>query len=125
MVKSDQLVIAIIIAIITVHTAVWVIGYFTHKLSYLFSFVNAIAAILLIGYWVINQLTIQQHIIEGREIAVLSFELLAAILSVYTIICHPVSSPFKIAQYIIFGIHFIVLIAALLFMLTFKINRLI
>ena len=124
MIKSDQTIIVIIVALLITHITLWAVGYFTHKLSYLFSFLNAAAAIALIGYWAINELSIQQHSVEGREIIVLYFELSVALVSVYTIVCHPVSSGFKIVQYIVFGIHFIVLIAGLVFMLTFKINKL-
>ncbi|MEO6819006.1 MAG: hypothetical protein ABI204_04725 [Ginsengibacter sp.] len=124
MIKSDQLVIVGIIAILFIQTTVWIVGYSIHKLSYLFSFVNSTAAIILIGYWIINQLRIQQHCIECREIIVLCAELLVAVISIFTIVSHPVSTGYKIVQYIIFGIHFTVLVAALIFMLTFKINKL-
>lgn len=124
MVKSDQLVIAIIIALLIVYIAVWVVGYFTHRLSYLFSFLNAAAAMCIIGYWAINQLHIQQHVVETREMVILRLELLVTVAGVYTIVFHPVSMPFKITQYVIFGTHFIALVAALIFMLSFKITKL-
>ena len=125
MVKSDQLVITIIVALLIVYITVWVAGYFSHRISYLFSFLNAAAAMCLICYWAIHQLQIQQHAVETREMAVVLLEMLVTVISIYTIVLHPVSMPFKVTQYIIFGIHFIVLIAALVFMLTFKMNRLI
>ena len=49
MIKSDQMVMVIIVALLIIHTTVWAVGYFTHKLSYLFSFVNAAAAMLLLA----------------------------------------------------------------------------
>lgn len=101
-----------------------VVGYVTHKPAYLLAFVNAADGILLIGYWLTNQLRIQQHSLEGREIIVLILELLVAVFSLYTIFYYPVSNPFEILQYIIFATNLIVLIAAFIFVLTFKIAKL-
>ena len=124
MVKSDQPVIITLAALLFLHTILWIVGYFSDRLSYLFSFLNAATAVMIIVFWSVHEFRIKQHFIEGRELTALGLELLVAAVSIFTILVHPASHSFKITQYIVFGIHFTVLVAGLIFMLTFKITKL-
>lgn len=52
----------------------------------------------LIGYWAINQLYTEQHDVDTREMIVLWLEMLVTVVSMYTIVFHLVSMPFKITN---------------------------
>ena len=107
------------------HVAVWVIGYRTNKVAGAITFLNLAAAFSLVVYWLFNQLNITQHIIEGREIIVLVVEVLLMVCAVYSIVTGSRYNWLKIMQYIFFVIHLLVLLLGLIFMVTFKINKLI
>ena len=65
--KPGQIVNISLAALVIVHIAIWAIGYFTHKFSYLLTFLNSLAAILLIGYWAVNEMHIRLHTIEVEK----------------------------------------------------------
>lgn len=110
--------------VILIHLTVWVAGYFNNKLFSLISFLNLAFAISILAYWIINQLRIQQHTIELREVVVLIFEVMVAASALYNTISAGNYKSLRILQYIFFGLDITILIAALIFMLTFKITRL-
>jgi hypothetical protein len=122
--NSDKQVILIISLIIVAYVLTWITGFLKHQLAYYFSFLNAATALALIVYWVQKQLRITQHFFEGREIAVLCLEGLAAGIAVYYILMRPGVQWIKMVQYIAFGLHFTALVLFLVFMLTFKMNKL-
>lgn len=76
-------------------------------------------------YWIVRQLQIQQHIYEFRETAVLGAELLIVGMGIYTMISKQWVSWVKVVQYTVFGIHLGVLVVVLIFMLCFKMNKMI
>ena len=123
--KSDQWVSITLVVLIIIHFSTWIIGFVTNKLSYLTALLNLVAGLSILLYWGQKQLRIQQHYIEPREIIVLSFELLVIGCTVYSFITKQWSNGIRIAQYIFFGIHLTALLLFLIFMLTFKMNRLI
>ena len=122
--KTDQWVIIIVVAILVLHIAVWATGYRINKLSLFIAAVNLLAGFSLIMYWAVKQLRITQHHFELREAVVLGFEVIVVACAMYEITVSQRSNFLKIMQYIFFGIHFTVLIAALIFLLTFKMNKL-
>lgn len=122
--KIDEWVNSIIVVLLLVHASVWAFGYFTNRLLYLVSFLNLAVGVAIIAYWVAKQFQIQQHNFDALEIAVLCFETIVIAAAVYSIFTSTVHNWLKVTQYIFFGIHFLVLIAAIIFMLTFKINKL-
>jgi hypothetical protein len=122
--NSDKQVIVIISLIIVAYILTWITGVLKHQVAYYFSFLNAATALGLIVYWVQKQLSITQHFFEGREIAVLCLEGLVAGIAVYCILTRPGMQWVKVIQYIAFGLHFTVLVLFLVFMLTFKMNKL-
>ena len=125
MIKSDQSVVIIMGLLILLYLSVWVVGYFTGKLFYFMSILNLASAAAIILYWTVRQLKIQQHTIELREIVVLGAELTVIACAVYVIAAGNKFNWLKVVQYIFFTIHFLLLLLALIFMLTFKMNRLI
>ncbi len=123
--KSDQWINITVVVFILLHLSIWVVGLLTNKLSYLTACLNLVAGISIIVYWVQKQLRIDQHYIELREIIVLCFELLVVGCTLYSFITRQWDNGIRIAQYIFFGIHLAALLLFLIFMLTFKMNKLI
>ena len=122
--NSDKQVILIISLLIVAYILTWITGFMKHQLAYCFSFVNAATALGLIVYWAQKQFRITQPIFEGREIAVLCLEGLVAGIAVYYILVRPGVQWVKVVQYVVFGLHFTALVLFLVFMLTFKMNKL-
>ncbi len=122
--KSDPWIIAAIVLAILLYLAAWLNGYFTTKRFLLISLTNLITGLSIIIYWAFRQWQIEQHIVEGREVALLIFELAVTGFAIYSLFYHCWSSSLKKVQAIFFGIHLAVLILLLIFMLTFKMNRL-
>ena len=122
--KSDQWVNIILVMLMLLYLSVWVFGYYSNKLSVAITCLNFIAALSIVAYWVVRQMKITQHFIEPREIIVLGFEVLIICCALYAIINGYRNSAIKIMQYVCFGIHGLLLILSLIFMLTFKINKL-
>jgi len=122
--KPDSWVIIFLISVILIYISVWIIGVIKHKAAFYFSFLNGLTALMLIAYWVLREIRVTQHFIETREIVVLSIEALIIAISVYSILSAFLNSWIKVAQYCIFGVHFLCLVLFLIFMLTFKMDRL-
>ena len=122
--KSDQWVIITIALLILLHLSILAIGYFTTKLPYLASVLNLAAGISIILYWIIRQIQIEQHTIELREIIVLFFEVVVIGGAVFYMVATQKNNWLKIMQYLFFGMHLLVLIVGLIFMVTFKMNKL-
>ena len=123
--RTDQWVITIVVILILIQSCVLTIGSVIHKLSYLTSLFNLVAGLSILIYWIQKQIRIDQHIIEAREIMVLGFEIVMAGLALYSIITNQWNSWFRIVQYIFFYAHLLALLLFLIFMLFFKMNRLI
>lgn len=123
--RSDQWVNISLGLIILLYVSVLAIGYYINKLLCLVSLMNLFAGISLILYWAIRQIQIQQHTIEFREILVLGFETLVIACAIYTLMTSMQGSWLRITQYIVFGIHLLLMVLGLIFMLTFKMTRLI
>jgi hypothetical protein len=68
---------------------------------------------------------IKQHTIEPREIIILGFEVIVIGCAAYSFATRQEDGLTKIIQLVFFGIHFAALLLALIFMLTFKLNRLV
>ena len=95
-----------------------------HSIIYIL-FINSVSSFSILLYWILKQFHITQHYFELSEMVLLFFEFLFLILSVYGIFCSTLNKWHKIINYGIFGIHFIVLVLFLVFMMTFKLKRLI
>jgi len=123
--KSDQWINLAILFLIVINLSVWLIGYKTHKLCSLITWLNLVAALSIFFYWIQHEISITQHIFEVREMLVLSLEVILIGCAIYSVVTHQWNTWLKIVQYFFFGIHLIILISFLIFMLTFKMNRLI
>ncbi|MCW3116077.1 MAG: hypothetical protein JWM28_159, partial [Chitinophagaceae bacterium] len=95
-----------------------------NKLPFYIVFINLLAGLSVIIYWIQKQIRITQHSIEFREMIFLVIESLIVGISVYYILSSPLNHWIKVVQYIIFGLHWILTLLALAFMLTFRIKRL-
>lgn len=122
--KSDQWVSIILVATILIHLSVLTIVIIYHKTSWL-SILNVVSAFAIIVYLTQKQFRISQHFIDPLEITILFFEISVLVFAVYSILSKQSINWLMILQKIIFGIHLSALILFLVFMLTFKINRLI
>ena len=96
-----------------------------HQL-YLYIFItNAVAGLLLMGYWIWNKLRPPKRSkTERREIIIFSAEGLFVAIALYALFSGSLNDWLIITQYIIFALHAVVLILFLIFMLTFKIKKL-
>ena len=123
--KSDLLISITTVVLIIIYLLVLIAGFVIGKQTYLTSWLNVVTGAGISIYWLQQQLRIKQHVLEVREIAVLSFEVVTVGYALYYIISRQWNSWFKIMQYMVFGIHLLALILFLIFMVTFKIKRLI
>ena len=121
--KSDQWVNIILLLLILLHFTVWVIGYFTNKPGLFISLLNIFAGASVIIYWASREMSIRQHFVESREIVVLCFELVVIGSAVYYMATGNKINFLKVMQYIFFAVHLLTLILFSLFLLTFKMNR--
>lgn len=121
---TDQFIVAIILFLMLVHLAVGIAGYVTGRLLLWVTLLNLLSASAIIIYWIQKQLTITQHIVEGRETLVIGLELTLVFCAIYLFFSGR-SVPFaRLLQYLFFGAHLLFLILGLFFMLSFKMNRL-
>jgi hypothetical protein len=122
--KADQWVVIIMLLLVLLYLSVWAMGYFTHKLPHFISTLNIAAALAVVGYWAIRQLQVQQHYFELREMIVLGIEVLILVAAIYAIASDNKYKWITTMQYVVFGIHLLLLLLGLVFMFTFKINKL-
>lgn len=123
--KSDQWANIILVIFIVLHLSVLIIGFISGKAPWLAVILNLIVGLSIVIYWLQKELRIVQHNIESTEIIVLCFEVAVIGLSIYLLSSGRWTNWLKTVQYVFFGIHFLCLVAFLVFMLTFKMNKLI
>ena len=123
--KTDQWVIGILIGLIVLFLAALIIGYKTHQLAFLIPLLNLVSGLSFLIYWLQKQIRITQHIFELREISVLGFEMIVLGCAVYALMSKAEYPWLKLLQYLFGTIHFLCLLAFLVFMLTFKMKKLI
>ena len=123
--KADQYVFFVFILLIVIHLAIGIAGIITGRFLFLLTVLNLAAGLSIIIYWLQKQLRIQQHIFEQREFVVLNLELIAIGCAIAFFLTNRYAVFFKAVQYSFFTIHLLILIAGLVFMLTFKMNKLI
>jgi len=122
--RADQWVVIFVLAVLMIHVLALIAGLVTNRLSYFAGIVNLIMGMSVLIYWVQKQLRIEYHIFEMREWMVLLFEAAVAGISIYSILAAQWTTGFRVLQYIFFGVHSLILILLLIFMLTFKMDRL-
>jgi len=122
--RSDQWVNILLAVLVILYFSILIIGLILHKLPVLIPLLNIAVALLIIVYWIQKQLRIDQHFIEGREMLVLGIEMLVIATAIYFVNTAHRYHWLKIIQFWIFGIHLVLLLLFIVFMLTFKMNRL-
>jgi|GEM_PF-1463474 len=123
--KADQPIIFILILLIAVHLSIAVLGFVKGRFLFYASILNFTSGLLIIIYWLQKQLRVQQHIFEQREFVVLNLELIMIFFAVAFFFTNRYATFFKLVQYSFFTVHLLLLITGLIFMLTFKMNKLI
>lgn len=122
--RSDQGVLFIALAAAGTHISAFIAGLVTNRLPYFMSILNLVCSLVLVLYWIQKQVRITQHIFETREMLVLGLEVTVVAVSVYSLASNNWNTSLKVFQYIVSGIHLLVLLAFILFMLTFKMKKL-
>ena len=123
--KPDQWVNVLLAIIIVMHISILIIGIVIHKLPVLIPLLNIAVALWVIIYWIQKQLRMQEYFIDMQEMTMLATEVVVIITGVYFIGTAHRDQWLKVMQYIVFGIHLVLLLLLLVFMFTFKIKRLI
>ena len=123
--KSDQWINILLMILIIIHVSFLFLGIMFNKLPLLLPTLNATVAFSVLIYWIQKQLRIQQHIIDMQEMMVLGMEAVVIVTAGYFVFTAMRPNVLKVLQYIFFGIHLTALVLFLVFMLTFKIKRLI
>ena len=75
-------------------------------------------------FWAINNLNIQQHNLEFRELVLICLEACILIYALYSIIGFHTKIYVKVINYIGFGIHLLFTSGMLYYISTFKFNKL-
>jgi hypothetical protein len=123
--NPDKVVVIMMLLLITIHLGVAIAGFITGRLLFLMTILNLIAGLSIIIYWIQKQLRISQHIFDGKEVLGLLLELIVVACGIYVLSKNHAVTFFKAVQYSFFSIHLLLLIIGLIFMLTFKMNKLI
>lgn len=121
---NDIYIKAVIISVLICHLATITIGYKMQKTTLLISYLNTVIGIGLFIFWAITGPNIMQHNFEFREVVVLCMEACILIFALYSIIGFHNKTYVKVLNFIGFGIHLLVTIGMLYFMLAFKMNKL-
>ena len=85
---------------------------------------NIITGLAMLIYWVQKAIRVQRLIVETREIMVIAVELVVIAVGSFWVLSAFDSKWLRFFNYLVFGVHLLVLLLFLLFMLTFKIKRL-
>lgn len=80
---------------------------------------------LVLFYWIQKQLRITKHLFNTNEIFVACFEITFIASAIYFLVSKKVSNWVVIMQYVFFGIYLLALVLFFVFMLTFKMKRMI
>jgi hypothetical protein len=112
-------------ALVVSHLLVLVILFVSDAGPLFAGLLNMIAGIGAIFYWARKELRIQKHYYGWQEITALCFEALVIISAACFVAGNYWNGQLKTLQFTIFGIHLLCCLLMLIFMLTFKINKLI
>ncbi len=108
-----------------IHIAVWAAGHFTSKLLLYVSGLNLLVGFSVILYWLLRIIRVSAPVIYKQELIIICFELAVMGTALYFLFSGKTSSRLKMLPILFFGIHFVLLISALIFMGVFKMKRLI
>jgi hypothetical protein len=123
--KSDQNIGYFAALSIIIHLAILAIGITTRQLPLYAALLNLITGASIVIYWVQQQIRIKQHYFEYREMIVLSLEVLLIGCTTFSMLHNGWYHKFRYIQYAFLGLHLFALAFFAIFMLTFKMRRLI
>lgn len=123
--QQDQWIILIVIFLAALHLGILVFGYKIARLAFLIPLLNLICSLSLLVYWIQKQFRITQHYFEWREINILGFEMLVIGFAFYALMSKTEHSWLRLLHYVLGMLHFLCLLALLVFLLTFKMKKLI
>ncbi|TYB72671.1 hypothetical protein ES676_10885 [Bizionia saleffrena] len=121
---NDIYVSTALISLLICHLAAIIIGYQMHKQTLIMSYLNMGIAIGAFVFWAITSLNIKQHNFQFIELLALFIEACILIFAFVSIIGFHNKTAVKVINFIGFGIHLLVTTGMLIYMLTFKFNRL-
>lgn len=121
---NDTTVSVALVIILICHLATITIGYKIKKPTVSISYLNAIVVIGMFVFWIIDTPHIRQHQFQFRELFVLCLETCVLIFALYAIIGFHTKTYVKVINHIGFWLHILAAIAMLIFMTTFKLDRL-
>lgn len=121
---NDTAVIIIIAIILICHLATIIIGLKIKKTILSISYLNAIFAIVILVFFVIETLNIKQHQFQFRELFIICLEVCTLIFALYSIKGFYNKTYVKIINHISFWLHILATIGMLIFMSAFKLNKL-
>jgi hypothetical protein len=123
--KMDSWIIILIISFLVINIIVFVFGYKVQQLPYCIAILNLVFASFSIFYWIIDSVNNRHFNLETREIIILSIEVILIGFAIISLLNKPEKLAVNIVNYIGLGINFLAGIGMLIFMLIFKMNRLI
>jgi hypothetical protein len=122
--KSDQWIVFILSLFILLQVTVLIAGKIRGELIASVGILNLFVAALFIGYWIVRYFQVQVHIFDLWITLLLMAETGLILLTVYSVIVHYNHPILRFMQYFLFGFHLVASILFLVFMLSFKMNRL-
>ena len=122
--NKDHWIVAAVIGFILIYGMVFITGYLNGRLVLFTAITNIITGLAILIYWVQKAIRVQRLIIETREIIVIAAELVVIAVGSFWVLSAFDSKWLRFFNYLVFGVHLLVLLLFLLFMLTFKIKRL-
>jgi len=125
MLASNHITNIILIVLIIIHFSVLTVGIKTNRTGFYLSMWNLVAGLSVLIYWIQKQLQITQHLFGTTEILALVFEMIVIASAIYLLVSKKANNWVVILQYVFFGIHLLALVLFFVFMLTFKMKRLI
>jgi peptidoglycan biosynthesis protein MviN/MurJ (putative lipid II flippase) len=124
MAATDQQVKTVLVVMITFHCVLFLLYLLDHHRIIYLAVINGATALTLLIYWLNKQMRTTQRSTEGREIIVLSAELLILLSAIAAITFGQLVGWLHIMQSIVFFIHFVILVLAAIFMWTWKMKKL-
>ncbi|MEO6313504.1 MAG: hypothetical protein ABIU63_03925 [Chitinophagaceae bacterium] len=121
---SDRQIIRLVVFFLVLYLCVLVAGILINQLLYATAIINATAAVLMIGYRSLDYFRLRQRKVETRELIFLLVECFCTGIAGYTLLAAHPGAWLIILQYVIFGIHALLLLLFLGFMLLFNMKKL-
>jgi hypothetical protein len=114
---SKTAAMSITIVFICIYLLVLLIGILLHKTPMALGLLNGLTASVFLMLWATKQLDMDM------PVSILVAELLVVICAVYAVFFNPASQFFRVVHYLVYSAHLLIIVAFLIFLCTFKMNR--